>query len=196
MLALPLDIKPPTLNIEQDELVELFDTFTIFDENCDVEEGDLFKVFPEHDYFLEKLYFEREFRTRWTAIDDFDEKVEDGNDIDDKKTSATNKTTEHAAEEFQIVEETIETEKGKEDRENLVDKAVNDNDSKAETVETDDDGKMINNSLSKKYGIRSDISDEDLTEVLVLFDEVVSVTIRDMLKQILVEKLLEKMELK
>ena len=48
--------------------------------------------------------------------------------------------------------------------------------------------------LAEKYNIRRDISDEDLVEIMELFDQVISVTIRDMLKKTFVEKLTELIE--
>ena len=51
-----------------------------------------------------------------------------------------------------------------------------------------------NKTLCEKYGIRSNISEEDLIEIMVLFDKVMSISIRDVMKKILVDKLTKKME--
>ena len=48
--------------------------------------------------------------------------------------------------------------------------------------------------LREKYRIREEITDKDLKEILELFDKVLSVAIRNRLKEVLVKKLIDKLE--
>ena len=174
-------LKTEVIKMNPGEWVEQFNIFALASARMGRMEEDIFKVFPPHDYFLEKMKSEIDDCTRRKFYDDAsDIKVKyDGIKMGTKVEDDTNPVPE--IKDVITIDHVVAEKNDDEDANGTFPTSVDNSD-----LEKVPEPKT----LHEKYNIRNDISEEDLVEILELFDQVISAAIREKLMNVVIEKLM------